>query len=134
MYKTAPIFEVAFDLLTKPPVNRTPLFLLPDHSASDSVDGGGCTMEPQILSGLFERSGRDDESAERFARATRRCLAQVAPQCLQMILVHVFTCDIYNFSCLGSYFAGTSTGAPLSFTKNTTNFAGLDWLAFRPTT
>src|SRR6185437_3651993 len=32
------------------------------------------------------------------------------------------------------YLAGTSTGAPLSFTKNTTNFAGLVWLAFRPTT
>jgi hypothetical protein len=30
--------------------------------------------------------------------------------------------------------AGTSTGAPLSFTKNTTIFAGLVWLAFRPTT
>jgi hypothetical protein len=33
-----------------------------------------------------------------------------------------------------SYLAGTSTGAPLSFTKNTTNFAGLVWLALRPTT
>ena len=32
------------------------------------------------------------------------------------------------------YLAGTSTGASLSFTKNTTNFAGLVWLAFRPTT
>ena len=32
------------------------------------------------------------------------------------------------------YLVGTSTGAPLSFTKNTTNFAGLVWLAFRPTT
>jgi hypothetical protein len=31
------------------------------------------------------------------------------------------------------YLVGTSTGAPLSFTKNTTNFAGLVWLAFRPT-
>src|SRR4029077_14739445 len=31
-------------------------------------------------------------------------------------------------------FAGTSTGAPLSLTRNTTNFAGLVWLAFRPTT
>src|SRR6516225_1252149 len=29
---------------------------------------------------------------------------------------------------------GTSAGAPLSFTMNTTNFAGLVWLAFRPTT
>jgi hypothetical protein len=37
-------------------------------------------------------------------------------------------------SCLGFYLVGTSTGAPLSFTKNTTNFAGLVWLAFRPTT
>ena len=32
------------------------------------------------------------------------------------------------------YFTGTSTGAPLSFTKNTTNFAGLVLLAFRPMT
>ena len=32
------------------------------------------------------------------------------------------------------YLVGTSTGAPLSFTKNTTNFAGLVSLAFRPTT
>ena len=32
------------------------------------------------------------------------------------------------------YFAGTSIGAPLSFTKKATNFAGLVWLAFRPTT
>jgi hypothetical protein len=32
------------------------------------------------------------------------------------------------------YLAGTSTGAPLSFTKNTTNFAALVSLAFRPTT
>jgi hypothetical protein len=32
------------------------------------------------------------------------------------------------------YFVGTNTGAPLSFTKNTTNFAGLVLLAFRPTT
>ena len=30
--------------------------------------------------------------------------------------------------------AGTSAGAPLSFTRNTRNFAGLVWLAFRPTT
>ena len=37
-------------------------------------------------------------------------------------------------SCFGFYLVGTSTGAPLSFTKNTTNFAGLVWLAFRPTT
>ena len=37
-------------------------------------------------------------------------------------------------SCLDFYLVGTSTGAPLSFTKNTTNFAGLVWLAFRPTT
>jgi hypothetical protein len=29
---------------------------------------------------------------------------------------------------------GVTTGAPLSFTKNTTNFAGLVLLAFRPTT
>ncbi len=29
------------------------------------------------------------------------------------------------------YWAGTSTGAPLSFTKNTTNFAGFVWLAFQ---
>jgi hypothetical protein len=43
---------------------------------------------------------------------------------------------VLNFasSCLGFYLAGTSTGAPLFFTKNTTNFAGLVWLAFRPTT
>jgi hypothetical protein len=33
-----------------------------------------------------------------------------------------------------SYFSGTSTGAPLSLTKNTMNFAGLVLLAFRPTT
>ena len=33
-----------------------------------------------------------------------------------------------------SHFTGTSTGAPLSLTKNTTNFAGLVLLAFRPTT
>jgi hypothetical protein len=32
------------------------------------------------------------------------------------------------------HFAGTNIGAPLSLTKNTTNFAGLVWLAFRPTT
>src|SRR4029077_7805974 len=31
------------------------------------------------------------------------------------------------------YFTGTNTGAPLFFTRNTTNFAGLVWLAFRPT-
>ena len=37
-------------------------------------------------------------------------------------------------SCFGFYLVGASTGAPLSFTKNTTNFAGLVWLAFRPTT
>ena len=30
-------------------------------------------------------------------------------------------------------FSGTSTGAPMSFTKNTTNFAGSVWLAFRET-
>ena len=43
---------------------------------------------------------------------------------------------VHNFasSCFGFYLVGTSTGAPLSFTKNTTNFAGLVWLAFRPTT
>src|SRR5689334_8137722 len=32
------------------------------------------------------------------------------------------------------YLAGTSTGALLSFTKKTTNFAGWVLLAFRPTT
>ena len=32
------------------------------------------------------------------------------------------------------HFTGTSTGAPLFLTKNTTNFAGLLLLAFRPTT
>ena len=32
------------------------------------------------------------------------------------------------------HFAGSNIGAPLSLTKNTTNFAGLVWLAFRPTT
>jgi non-heme chloroperoxidase len=32
------------------------------------------------------------------------------------------------------HLAGITTGAPLSFTKNTKNFAGLVWLAFRPTT
>src|ERR1051325_251094 len=32
------------------------------------------------------------------------------------------------------YLAGTNKGAPLFFTKNTTNFAGLVLLAFRPTT
>jgi hypothetical protein len=32
------------------------------------------------------------------------------------------------------HFAGTNTGAPLSLTKNTTNFAGLALLAFRLTT
>ena len=37
-------------------------------------------------------------------------------------------------SCFGFYLVGTSTAAPLSFTQNTTNFAGLVWLAFRPTT
>ena len=31
------------------------------------------------------------------------------------------------------YFTGINTGAPLSFTRNTTNFAGFVWLAFRPT-
>ena len=31
------------------------------------------------------------------------------------------------------YFSGTNIGAPLSFTKNATNFAGFVWLAFRPT-
>jgi len=30
-------------------------------------------------------------------------------------------------------FTGTSTGAPLSLTRNTRNFAGLAVLAFRPT-
>ena len=40
----------------------------------------------------------------------------------------------FTSSCFGFYLVGTSTGAPLSFTKNTTNFAGLVWLAFRPTT
>jgi hypothetical protein len=35
---------------------------------------------------------------------------------------------------LRSYLTGVSTGAPLSFTMNTRNFAGLVWLAFRPTT
>src|SRR5437868_15033103 len=39
-----------------------------------------------------------------------------------------------NYSQLLFYLAGTSTGAPLFFTKNTANFAGLLWLAFRPTT
>jgi hypothetical protein len=34
---------------------------------------------------------------------------------------------------LCSYFVGVSTGAPLSFTRNTMNFAGLVLLAFRPT-
>ena len=33
-----------------------------------------------------------------------------------------------------SHFTGTSTGAPLSFTRNTTNFAGWVVLAFRLTT
>src|SRR6266576_3952962 len=32
------------------------------------------------------------------------------------------------------YLLGTNTGAPLPFTRNTTNFAGLVLLAFRPTT
>ena len=41
--------------------------------------------------------------------------------------------------CLGSadtsrsHFVGTRIGAPLCFTKNTTNFAGAVWLAFRAT-
>ena len=39
-----------------------------------------------------------------------------------------------NYSHFVVYLAGTSTGAPLSFTKNITNFAGLVWLAFRPMT
>jgi hypothetical protein len=33
-----------------------------------------------------------------------------------------------------THFTGTSTGADLSFTRNTTNFAGWVLLAFRPTT
>ena len=33
-----------------------------------------------------------------------------------------------------SYFTGTSTGAPLSLIKTTSNLAGLVLLAFRPTT
>jgi hypothetical protein len=33
-----------------------------------------------------------------------------------------------------NYSTGTSTGAPLSLIKKTTNFAGLVLLAFRPTT
>ena len=32
------------------------------------------------------------------------------------------------------YFTGTTIGVPLSLTRNTTNFAGLVWLAFFPTT
>ena len=32
------------------------------------------------------------------------------------------------------YLLGTNAGAPFSFTKNTTNFAGLVLLALRPTT
>jgi hypothetical protein len=32
------------------------------------------------------------------------------------------------------YLVGINTGAPLSFTQNTMNFAGFVWLAFRPTT
>jgi hypothetical protein len=34
----------------------------------------------------------------------------------------------------GGHLTGTSTGAPLSFTRSTRNFAGLVLLAFRPTT
>lgn len=35
---------------------------------------------------------------------------------------------------LGYHFTGTKTGAPLSFTKNTINFADFVLLAFRPMT
>jgi hypothetical protein len=38
-----------------------------------------------------------------------------------------------TFISVSSYFAGTRTGAPLSFTKNTRNFAGSVVLALRPT-
>ena len=34
----------------------------------------------------------------------------------------------------GGHLTGTNTGAPLSFTRSTSNFAGLVLLAFRPTT
>ena len=34
----------------------------------------------------------------------------------------------------GHHCTGTNTGAPLSFTRKTTNFAGFVLLAFRPTT
>ena len=40
----------------------------------------------------------------------------------------------HNQSLLFHFGTGTNTGAPLSFTKNTTNFAGLVLLAFLPTT
>src|SRR5436305_555172 len=40
----------------------------------------------------------------------------------------------FALDCFTGHFAGTRIGAPLSFTKNTRNFAGLVSLAFRPTT
>src|SRR5262249_13722630 len=43
-------------------------------------------------------------------------------------------CASRTARCFMFYFAGTNAGAPLSFTKNTTNFAGFVLLTFRPTT
>ena len=61
--------------------------------------------------------------------------AQLRPSFTVIVLMWIFSLSLCGpkFAAL-IQFADSNIGAPLSFTKNTTNFAGLVWLAFRPTT
>ena len=78
----------------------------------------------------MKAEGRNDlaERTKAFALAVIRMTDDLQRTTSSIVLgkAEMFTALIY--------LVGTSTGAPLSFTKNTTNFAGLVWLAFRPTT
>src|SRR3990170_2442187 len=62
-----------------------------------------------------------------FQRAILRLFHR--PRCCHLVLRSAFLSGSVR-----SQFTGVSSGAPLSFTKNTTNLAGSDRLAFRATT
>jgi len=87
-----------------------------------------------LQEGQFERVGEDRtrQVSVRVIAATNRNLEQeVDAGHFRRDLF--FRLSVFPLKVL-THFTGTSTGAALSFTRNTTNFAGWVLLAFRPTT
>src|SRR5262249_25710804 len=91
--------------------------------------------DPFVLAAVRVESMRDDDHCARLARRLPLAREDLeAVDALEASFSHdrISSCSVHRRNVSG-HLRGFRIGAPLSFARNTTNFAGADPLAFRLT-